>query len=79
MSSSEVMLFLLIIAFVCMLIVARFVIFYRSFKKELNYINAEIRRTIGNEQARWKRAKKRLLLSLIPFYNPYKKKSHHKA
>ncbi len=77
--SSERMLLLLIIGFVCMLIVAKFALFYRSFRKELNYINDEIKRTIGGEQARWKRVRKRLLLSLIPFYNPRrkKKKSHH--
>lgn len=40
------------------------------FRQELKYINTEIRRNEHNprEQARWKRRKKRLLLSLLPFY-----------
>lgn len=39
------------------------------FRQELKYINIEIDRNKENprEQARWKRRKKRLLLSLIPF------------
>ena len=75
--SSEMTLLFCIAAFVGLLIIAKFALFYRSFRKELNYINSEIRRTTGGEQARWKRAKKRLLLSLIPFYHPKRKKSHH--
>ena len=40
------------------------------FRQELKYINIEIERNSHNprEQARWKRRKKRLLLSLLPFY-----------
>lgn len=39
------------------------------FRQELKYINIEIERNAQNprEQARWKRRKKRLLMSLIPF------------
>ena len=42
------------------------------FRKELKYINTEIERNDHNkrEQARWKRRKRRLLMSLIPFV-PY--------
>lgn len=38
------------------------------FRQELKYINTEIERNQDNprEQARWKRRKKRLLMSLIP-------------
>ncbi len=76
--SSEMMLLLGIIAFVCLLIAARLALFIRSFRKELNYIEEELKRTTGAERERWKRARKRLWLSLIPFYNPRKrKKSHH--
>ena len=71
--SSEVMLLYGIIAFLCILIAARIALFFRSFNKELRYINGEIERTIGSEQARWKRARRRLLLSLIPFYVPRRK------
>ena len=72
--SSEKKLLMGIMAFVAVLIVARISLFFRSFKKELHYINGEIDRTVGGEHERWKRARKRLYLSLIPFYNPYKKK-----
>lgn len=71
---SEMMLLYCIVGFVMVLIAARVALFFRSFNKELRYINGEISRTVGGEQERWKRAKKRMLLSLIPFYNPYKKK-----
>lgn len=39
------------------------------FRQELKYINTEIERNVDHprEQARWKRRKRRLLLSLIPF------------
>ena len=42
------------------------------FRHELKYINTEIERNKENEreQNRWKRRKRRLLLSLIPFV-PY--------
>lgn len=39
----------------------------QGFCKELEYLNREIARTSGEEQAHWKRRKRRLLLSLIPF------------
>ena len=37
------------------------------FQKELRRINGEIERTEGRERAHWKKRKKRLLLSIIPF------------
>lgn len=76
---SEMMLLYGIIAFILALIAARIAVFFRSFNKEWRYISDEIKRTTGGEQERWKRARKRLLLSLLPFYNPRrkKKKSHH--
>ena len=39
-----------------------------SFKDELDYINTEIYRTTGSERIHWQHEKKRLWLSLIPFY-----------
>ncbi len=39
----------------------------RGFSKELKLINIEIGRTTGREQRHWKKKKKRLFLSLIPF------------
>ena len=40
------------------------------FRQELKYINIEIDRHKENprEQARWKRRKRRLMLSLLPFF-----------
>lgn len=39
-----------------------------NFKDELDYINTEIYRTTGRERIHWRHEKKRLWLSLIPFY-----------
>ncbi len=41
---------------------------YTRFKNELNYINEEIYRTVGSEREAWKRRKRKLWLSLLPFY-----------
>ena len=38
------------------------------FKNELDYINEEIRRTYGSEREAWKARKRRLWLSLFPFF-----------
>ena len=35
---------------------------------ELKYVNSEIRRTRGSERKAWQKKKRRLWLSLIPFY-----------
>lgn len=40
---------------------------HASFKKELSHLNQEIARTNGREREYWKKRKKRLLLSIIPF------------
>jgi len=40
---------------------------WNDFSQELRYMNNEIRRTDGAEQRHWKRQKRRLWLSLIPF------------
>ena len=42
----------------------------QGFRNDLKYIEMEIHRTDGREQAHWKRRKKELYLSLIPFYHP---------
>lgn len=36
--------------------------------RELDLINLEIQRTTGEEQKHWKRRKRRLWLSLLPFF-----------
>lgn len=45
--------------------------FINDFSQELKYINCEINRTYGGERRYWKRQRRRLWLSLIPFV-PYK-------
>ena len=42
-------------------------LFINDFSQELKYINCEINRTSGGERRYWKRQKRRLWLSLIPF------------
>ncbi len=49
----------------------------QAFKSDLKYINMEINRTDGREQAHWKRRKRQLWLSLIPFYRPRRRHHHH--
>ena len=78
--SSEVIMLLGIVGFLAVLIICRIALYFRSFMKEWRYIKEELSRASTSEIPRWKRARKRLLLSLIPFYNPRrkkKKKSHH--
>ena len=41
--------------------------FINDFSRELKYIKCEIGRTTGGERRYWKRQKRRLWLSLIPF------------
>lgn len=50
------------------LLVAKLTQTIGSFRKELYYVNVEIRRSIGAEKAYWKREKRRLWLKLLPFY-----------
>ena len=58
---------LLIILLVVMVILLFSVPWIEWFRQELKYINNEIGRNTGAEQERWKRRKRRLLLSIIPF------------
>ena len=47
---------------------ALFVPWLRDFRRELRYINMEIERNEGRERERWIRRKKRLKLSILPFF-----------
>lgn len=60
-----VLVIILMLSFVGLVIAAPWI---EWFRQELKYINTEIERYKENEreQARWKRRKKRLLLSLLP-------------
>ena len=39
-----------------------------SFRHELNYIKREIARSEGDQRKHWEKEKRRLWLSLLPFY-----------
>ncbi len=39
-----------------------------NFRQELEYLNREIARTDGAERKHWKREKRHLWLSLLPFF-----------
>ena len=56
-------------AFVCVfsLIAAWVIRWYFQFSHQLRYLNREIRRTRGAERKLWKRRRRRLWLSLLPF------------
>lgn len=43
-------------------------IFIDNFRRELKYIKMEINRSEGGERRYWQHQKKKLWLSLIPFY-----------
>lgn len=58
------------IVLVGIIITAMIIPVIQGFKSDLKYIEMEINRTEGREQAHWKRRKKELYLSLIPFYRP---------
>ena len=68
---SETVYYFLIIVFVVLmlaLLICRIVIRFERLKRELKYVNLEIGRTSGSERKYWKKKKRRLWLSLIPFY-----------
>ncbi len=68
--SSENALYLLVgiaIVFVLITLIAYLVPFFVEFKKELDYLNMEIKRTTGEGKKVWLRRRRKLWLSLIPF------------
>lgn len=58
---------LLIIVMLIIILLAIATPWIRWFRRELKYINIEIRRNTGREQQRWLRRRRRLFLSVIPF------------
>jgi len=69
-NETEVVLYLTIgitVIFFLFLILIWIAIFLNIFARELKYFNTEIKRTSGNERKYWKRRKRRLWLSLLPF------------
>ena len=70
--SERILGILLIILMLSVVVLAIASPYIHWFRQELKYINTEIERNASNkrEQNRWKRRKRRLLMSLIPFV-PY--------
>lgn len=63
----------LIAAFVLLVLIVIAVTRLHDFRRELLFINTEIGRSSKQELPYWKKRKKHLWLSLIPFF-PYKKR-----
>lgn len=64
-------LLVIVVGFFALLIIGGLVMFLSDFSRELKTINMEIHRTTGGERRYWKRQRRRLWLSLIPFV-PYR-------
>ena len=58
----------IVIAFFAVLILVGLTMKINEFSHELDYLNQEIARTEGAEREYWKREKRRLWLSLLPFF-----------
>ena len=56
------------IAFVLILLWA-FLVKLEEFRAELDYLNMEIRRAEGAEKKYWKKKRRQLWLSLLPFFS----------
>ena len=63
---------ILIIIFLLLLIFFSFLNWYIEFSKELRYLNIEIKRCIGREKLYYKKKRRKLFLSILPFvkYEP---------
>ena len=58
----------IVFAFFAVLILVGLTMKINEFSHELDYLNREIARTEGAEREHWKREKRRLWLSLLPFF-----------
>ena len=58
----------LFIGVIVFLLILRLVFRLDSLKRDIEYVNMEIRRTRGSERKAWQKEKRRLWLALIPFY-----------
>lgn len=56
-------------AFFAIAFLVALIIKINDFSREMDYLNREIRRTEGVEREHWKREKKRLWLSILPFFS----------
>lgn len=60
--------FIIITAVLLILLIVRIALGFNTFKRNIKYVNMEIRRTRGSERKAWQKEKRRLWLSLIPFH-----------
>ena len=67
-----IVLLIVVCGFILLILLFKFVEFLTAFLWDLKYINSEIARCAGNEKKHWKRERKRLFLSLLPFYKNIK-------
>lgn len=58
---------LVVVAVIAVIVIVYIAMSYPEFKRRLNYINSEIRRTHGREREHWKREKRRLILNFFRF------------
>ncbi|MBQ6852122.1 MAG: hypothetical protein IJO04_03740 [Oscillospiraceae bacterium] len=58
----------IVIAFFAVVLLVGLTIKINDFRRNLDYLNREIARTEGAEHEHWKREKRHLWLSLLPFY-----------
>lgn len=59
----------IVIAFFAVVLLVGLTIKINDFRHDLDYLNMEIARTEGAEREYWKREKRHLWLSLLPFYH----------
>lgn len=63
-----IVLLAIVIAFFAIVFLVGLTAKINDFRHKLDYLNREIARTEGAEHEHWKREKRRLWLSLLPFY-----------
>ena len=63
-----IILLVIMALFVFVFLVVGLAVKISAFSREREYINTEIERTTGAERRHWEREKRRLWLSLLPFY-----------
>ena len=61
-------LLVIVIAFFAIMLLMGLATKINNFSRDLDYLNREIARTEGAEREYWKREKRRLWLSLLPFF-----------
>ncbi len=59
---------IIVAAFFAILLFYGLAAFFNDFSIELKYLNNEIQRTRGADRKHWQRQKRKLWLSLLPFF-----------